>query len=565
MISPDDKIATVSKGDNVLAYPLSPYLITGICAFCAAASKTHMRSFAHLFLVLGLGLLLTDFSLKFLFYTERSPLKKTSYVFRYLGLFLVCVFYFYSRTEPNPYPNLAPRQTELELRVEDVSRGSGALLYGMARIKRAPPDLPKLEGMRIWFSVFADAVNLLPSASPSDIFNMRGILSRTGMEYPAGRFNGNEDGFDSYLEGRMIFFKFIAKIPNISTVNKRGVFRSFVESSREYMLRSLSKLSFGISTESEGARTYRAMMLGDKSLISSDQKRNFRDTGTMHVFAVSGLHVGFAAAALFAGLSFLGVNWRFQSIFTLPFLLLYVFACGAKPSSVRAFAMIAIVYLTSSIGRGSSAFAALILSATVFLLVDPLELFDAGFTLSYAIVVSIFVFGLPLCRCVRPILRSIIPSRGRSVLSVFRYLLDWTVCALCISLGAMLASFPLGAYYFSSISPMSIFYSPIFVSAAGFVVALGFAGFFLPSFATCALNSTAVVIVNAMNFCASFASENNLARGVDFQTPSSISTAIAIGVFLCIPSIFSNRGFFLHFCLAPIAMFSILVFPRIYV
>ena len=560
----DDETGPALGGENAFAYPLFPYLLAAMCALGAAASAPGMRNLACLFLMSGLALFLANFSLSLLPCGERSPFKETAYVFRILGVFFVGAFYFYFRTEPNPYPDFAPSQTELELRIEDVSRGSGAMLYGTALVERAPRDLPKLAGMRVWFSVFADTPSLLPDVSPSEVVGMRGILSRTGMESPMQFSNKDSDKFDEYLKGRMVFFKFVARAPNIVSVGKAGPISSFVESARAYMLRSLSELPFGIASESEAARTYRAMMLGDKSLISAEQKQNFRDTGTMHIFAVSGLHVGFAAGALFAALSLLRVNWRLQPALALPFLLLYVFACGAKPSSVRAFAMIAIVWIASAIGRGSGAFAALILAAFAALIVNPLELFDAGFTLSYAIVASIFIFGLPLYRCAYSALGSAIPlGRGRAF-SALRSLLNWTVCAFSISLGAMLASFPLGAHYFSSVSPMAVLYSPFFVSAAGFVVALGFAGFFLPSFVACMLNLLAVMIVRAMNLCASLGAENGLAQGFGFSMPSGLATAIALAAFLCIPSIFSNRGFFLRFCLAPIAMFAIMALSQLY-
>ena len=103
-----------------------------------------------------------------------------------------------------------------------------------------------------------------------------------------------------------------------------------------------------------------------------------------------------ATQGLYGFLALLRVNWRIQPLLALPVLYVYVCACGGRPSAMRAFGMIAIVWLALAFGRGLRPFGALVIAASLSLLFAPQNVFDAGFTLSYCIVASLFVYGIPL-------------------------------------------------------------------------------------------------------------------------------------------------------------------------
>lgn len=198
----------------------------------------------------------------------------------------------------------------------------------------------------------SQSLKILPSAE----VGFDGVVSPTGgVRYLSrGRVNQKSLDFDGYLEGKFVLYKIFAPSMGAKVLSPPSARFDFYAGIARYMDSSLSALPGFMSADSMPARTYRAMILGDKSLLTPEQKDAFARTRVMHVFAISGLHVGFAAGILYFALSALGVRRSFQPFAALPLLFLYVCACGGRPSAMRAFGMVAIVWLASLLGRGRS-------------------------------------------------------------------------------------------------------------------------------------------------------------------------------------------------------------------
>jgi competence protein ComEC len=120
------------------------------------------------------------------------------------------------------------------------------------------------------------------------------------------------------------------------------------------------------------------------------------DSGTMHFFAISGLHIGVIAAGLQALLALLRLpRWaRFAA--GAATLWLYVDITGASPSAVRAFTMVAFMQAAFVLKQPGNPLAALTASALVVLLAQPMQLFTASFQMSYCVVAALLLLGLPL-------------------------------------------------------------------------------------------------------------------------------------------------------------------------
>lgn len=143
----------------------------------------------------------------------------------------------------------------------------------------------------------------------------------------------------------------------------------------------------------------RALVIGDKSAMSTDARRLFRDTGTSHLMAISGLHIG-----LVAGLGF----WVFTAVWRrvpllaarLPApvagaalgLLLgvgYAMLAGLSLPTQRALVMLGVMALGVWLRRESKPSAVLALAAAGVLLWDPSSILAAGFWLSFGAVAAI--------------------------------------------------------------------------------------------------------------------------------------------------------------------------------
>lgn len=138
-----------------------------------------------------------------------------------------------------------------------------------------------------------------------------------------------------------------------------------------------------------------ALLIGYKQDIDSDLMKAYSNTGVIHVIAISGLHLG-----LIYGLLLSIFNWIPNSTikkWTAPpiiLLVLWGFALltGAGPSIVRAAVMFSFIIIASIVKQNSSILNALAASAFFLLLLHPFYLWDIGFQLSYAAVLSIVLY-----------------------------------------------------------------------------------------------------------------------------------------------------------------------------
>ncbi len=138
-----------------------------------------------------------------------------------------------------------------------------------------------------------------------------------------------------------------------------------------------------------------ALLIGYKQDIDSDLMKAYSNTGVIHVIAISGLHLG-----LIYGLLIGIFGWLPDSIikkWTAPpimLLVLWGFALltGAGPSIVRAAVMFSFIIIATIVKQNSSILNALAASAFFLLLLHPFYLWDIGFQLSYAAVLSIVLY-----------------------------------------------------------------------------------------------------------------------------------------------------------------------------
>lgn len=133
------------------------------------------------------------------------------------------------------------------------------------------------------------------------------------------------------------------------------------------------------------------VILGNKSLMGEKQKKLFQLSGTLHLFAVSGLHIGFIYIILGFIFQSLRVENIIREISISIILLLYLDLVEYPPSAMRATLMILSWQVSKLLYKKSKVSSTLSLSAIIILVVNPAELFSVGFQLSYTVVMSISI------------------------------------------------------------------------------------------------------------------------------------------------------------------------------
>ncbi len=133
----------------------------------------------------------------------------------------------------------------------------------------------------------------------------------------------------------------------------------------------------------------KGMLLGLRSDLPPDILDAFRNSGSIHILAVSGLHVGLIATVCFFGFSLLRLPRKATDLLTIAAVILYACLVGFRPSVFRASLMAVIFLISRIIERDRDLFNLLAFAALVLLLMNPAQLWDIGFQLSFAAVAAI--------------------------------------------------------------------------------------------------------------------------------------------------------------------------------
>ena len=200
-----------------------------------------------------------------------------------------------------------------------------------------------------------------------------------------------------------------------------------------------------------------AITLGKKDGIDRETKQLFSMSGGSHVLAVSGLHVGIIYMIMLWLTTLLPrrrMTIIISHIITILCLWIYAFICGLPASVVRSALMFSLMSVAVIIERNNVSLNAVFASAFIMLMYKPLYLFDVGFQLSYAAVISIMLFY--------PKLHSVLTLKNK-LLSV-----AWSM--ICVSVAAQIGTLPLTVYYFHQIPTYSLITNFLVIPAAFLII-----------------------------------------------------------------------------------------------
>jgi len=162
---------------------------------------------------------------------------------------------------------------------------------------------------------------------------------------------------------------------------------------RAWMLRTLG---LGLEDAPAIRSLIAGVTIGARDGEADQYSEAFRQTGTFHLFSVSGLHVGMFALLLWVVLRPLCLSRRQAVVVIVPLLFFYALVTGASSPSIRAAVMIAVAFGGFLLDRPNAPANSLAAAALLLLAWDTNQLFSAGFQLSFFIVASLFVLAPPL-------------------------------------------------------------------------------------------------------------------------------------------------------------------------
>jgi len=181
----------------------------------------------------------------------------------------------------------------------------------------------------------------------------------------------------------------------ITKATNENVFRNWLYNARSYVI---SKLQQYIKEDRESG-VAEALLIGYRDDLDKDLVQSYSNTGVVHIIAISGLHLGMIYMALVWLLQPFRktkwINWV-KPVIILSVLWIFTLLAGGVPSILRSAVMFSFIILGQTIDRKSSIYNTLAASAFVMLCINPFYLWDVGFQLSYAAVISIVLFSKPV-------------------------------------------------------------------------------------------------------------------------------------------------------------------------
>lgn len=287
--------------------------------------------------------------------------------------------------------------------------------------------------------------------------------------------NPGEFDMRAYLARRDVKSLFIVRYPENGRILAPGSGFSVLRAaahSREWMQRILSR---DIENSPDVVGLICGTALGLRHQARDDIEEPFQQTGTLHLFAVAGLHVGIVARLLWTVAMVLRLPRKTATALIIPLLFFYAAITGLHTASVRAAVMSALLLGGIFFDRKVLALNSLAAAAFLILLFDSNQLFTSGFQLSFAVVGTIVLLADPMFvrsgRVAAPdpfLPRALLSRAQRFRIKAGRKLMR----GASVSLAAWIGSLPLIYWYFYLITPVSLVANLVVVPIAYFVLAL---------------------------------------------------------------------------------------------
>ena len=208
----------------------------------------------------------------------------------------------------------------------------------------------------------------------------------------------------------------------------------------------------------------KALLLGVRGDMSDELMQAYAHAGVIHILAISGLHLGI----LYGFMLLIFRKYRKTTWFvllTVVILWSYATIAGLSPSVTRAALMFSIFSIGQYFYRTPNIFNTIAFSAFVLLIINPMQLFNVGFQLSYLAVIGIV--------WLHPSINSLFASKYK----VFEKI--WSLTS--VGIAAQILTFPLVLHYFHNY-PLLFFISNLIVVPAAGIILVGGLAFLISSF-----------------------------------------------------------------------------------
>ncbi len=295
----------------------------------------------------------------------------------YVLLFFLSILNADLNSSISEYPVLGEKLYQIEVNEYYEVNDSIRRIYGTAQI--IDSDHSENRSFK-FYSILSSSQ--LPEYK-SLLSNSSFLISGEARQISQG-LNPSSFSFYDYFKKRNIEARLVLKMPNVFVQQEEA--KSSLELVQNYFKESI--LDWQIPKQAKSV--YLAIILGDKSLLSSTTKERFKSSSLMHVLVVSGMHLGL----LFLIIQFIFSRTSLRNSLLKPILIIIILwsftaISGFGIASIRAAIMLSLMTLGEWFKRPNNSINNLLASALIILIIWPNELFELGFQLSFLAVLSL--------------------------------------------------------------------------------------------------------------------------------------------------------------------------------
>ena len=335
-----------------------------------------------------------------------------------------------------------------------------------------------------WRRASGHVVMSTPGLLPANYFGGRRVEIEGVLRQPQRPIVQGQFDYRTYLERHGVYFQLQVQSTNDWKLAER-IQPGRAPVADRFTDWAMEMLGRGLPVD-ESLRLLWTMTLGWKTGLTGEVSEPFMRSGTMHIFAISGLHIALIAGILMLAMRACKVPAGRAGWLVIPLIWAYTGVTGWQASAVRSTIMMTVIIAGWALKRPSDLLNSLAAAALIILVWDPQQLFQASFQLSFCVVLSLALF-VPVIDGVRmkwlaedPMLpEELQPRLARHL----RRAAGWLSTGLVTSLAAWLGSIPLVAYYFNLFTPSSLVANLIVVPLSSVALAANMASLATGAFA----------------------------------------------------------------------------------
>lgn len=283
------------------------------------------------------------------------------------------------------------------------------------------------------------------------------LFIKTSLRPIKNPLNPGQFNYKKFLENKYIYSQMYGTYQEVFVESKKKhTLFGYANALRAHINQELKKHPF----KSNELAIINALLLGQRNDISKEVYEDYKNSGAVHILAVSGLHVGIILLFLnffFKPIEFIKHGHIYKIILIIVCLWVFAVIAGLSASVTRAALMFSLVAFSLNLKRPTNTLNILACSAFIILLFTPNVLFDVGFQLSYLAVIAIVT--------IYPILYSYWKPKY--------WVVDKLWQASLVSIAAQFGVLPISLYYFHQIPGLFLLSNVVVIPFLGFILAYG--------------------------------------------------------------------------------------------